>query len=164
MEQKDTKQDYRHIVRIANTDLDGKEQVMYGLTKIKGVGIMFANAVCTAAQVDKMKKCGVLSDAEVKKLDEIVRNPHGLPEWLYNRRKDPEAGDDKHLVSTDVSFVQDSDIKRMRMIKCYRGVRHSAGLPVRGQRTKSNFRKNKRAAKGGSLGVKKRAGARAGRV
>ena len=167
MEQKpEIKKDFRHIVRIANADLDGNKQIMHGLTKIKGVKYMLANAICTAANVEKTKKCGVLAEAEIKKIDEILRNPYAfnLPEWLYNRRKDPESGEDKHLVGTDIAFTKDNDIKRMKMIKSDKGVRHSMGLPVRGQRTKSNFRKNKRAGKGGSLGVKRRSTAKGGRV
>ena len=53
----------------------------------------------------------------------------------------------------DLDFTVDNDLKRMKMIKCYRGMRHAFGLPVRGQRTKSNFRKNKGKA---SLGVVKK--------
>jgi small subunit ribosomal protein S13 len=160
------KKDFRHIVRIANTDLDGNKQVFYGLRKIKGVSTMMANAVCFAANVQKMKKVGVLTDDEIKKLDDVVKNVyrHNLPLWMFNRRKDPETGEDKHLIGPDMAFVTDTDIKRMRMIRSYRGVRHSLGLPVRGQRTKSNFRKTKRLGKGGSLGVKKRASMKAGRV
>jgi small subunit ribosomal protein S13 len=56
-------------------------------------------------------------------------------------------------------FTKDNDIKLMRKIKSYKGTRHSAGQPVRGQRTKSNFRKSK----GKVMGVKRKAGAKSGR-
>jgi small subunit ribosomal protein S13 len=160
------KKDFRHIVRIANTDLDGNKQILFGLRKIRGVNNMFANAVCAVAGVERTKKVGLLADEEIRKLDEVTRNPYryNIPDWLYNRRKDPERGEDRHLVGPEVGFVSDSDIKRMKMIKSYKGVRHSLGLPARGQRTKSNFRKSKRAGKGGMLGVKKRAGMKGGRV
>jgi small subunit ribosomal protein S13 len=160
------RKDFRHIVRIANTDLDGRKQIMYALRKIKGVSNMFANALCVAAGIQKEKKVGYLSDAEIKAFEDTIRNParYSIPSWLYNRRKDPETGDDVHLISTDVAFMRDNDIKKMKMIRCYKGFRHMAGLPVRGQRTKSNFRRTKSRGKGGALGVKRRTGARAGRV
>jgi small subunit ribosomal protein S13 len=147
--------DFKHIVRVANTDLAGNKQVLYALRKVKGVNTMFANAVLTATQVSKSEKVGNLSDADVKKLDEAVKSPakYKIPEWMYNRRRDPETGDDLHLNGPDLHFVKDQDLKRLKMIKCYRGMRHAVGAPTRGQKTKSNFRASKR--KGGSLGVKK---------
>ena len=67
----------------------------------------------------------------------------------------------KKIVNAINSFAEETDIKRMKKTRSYRGVRHGMGLPVRGQRTKSNFRKNKGKA---SLGVAKKAAAKAGRV
>ncbi|MBI2545651.1 30S ribosomal protein S13 [Candidatus Woesearchaeota archaeon] len=155
-------EEIRHLVRIANTDLDGRKPVYYALTKIKGVNYMFSNFVATAAKVDKHKKTGLLSDGEVKRLEEAVKNPmiHNPPAWLLNRRKDAETGKDVHLTAADLDFAKDTDIKIMKKIKSYRGVRHILGLPVRGQRTKSNFRKNK----GKVMGVKRKPGAKAGRT
>jgi small subunit ribosomal protein S13 len=64
-----------------------------------------------------------------------------------------------HIITTDLAFIKDNDIKMMKKIRCYRGVRHIRGLPVRGQNTRSKFRKNK----GKAMGVKRRAGAKTGR-
>lgn len=141
----DDKQEIQHFIRIANTDLDGFKPIGHTLTKIKGVSFMFSNAVCSLAGVDKFKKTGLLSDQEAKKIDEIVSNPvkAGAPRWILNRRFDPVDGEDRHLVTSNLEFVQDNDIKMMKKIKSYKGIRHAAGLPVRGQRTKSNFRKSK---------------------
>ncbi|MEM4282279.1 MAG: 30S ribosomal protein S13 [Candidatus Woesearchaeota archaeon] len=152
----------RHIVRIANTDLPGKVQIAYALRNIKGISFMFANAVCKLAQIDGRRKAGSLNDEEISRLENVIKKPleFGVPSWLLNRRKDVESGLDKHLIGTDVSFVMENDIKQMKKIKCYKGVRHSLGLPVRGQRTRSNFRKNK----GKVLGVKRRADMKAGRT
>src|SRR3989338_3450543 len=87
------KQELKYFVRIANTDLDGKKSVMEALRKIKGVDVMFSNAVCTIAGVDKTQKTGYLNDVQVKKLDEVVQNPtkFGFPVWMLNRRKDKES-------------------------------------------------------------------------
>lgn len=149
---------FRHLVRIANADLDGNKQIFYGLRKIKGVSFMFANMVCSIAGIDKSKKAGTLSDAEIQKLDEIVSNPKkfGAPSWMLNRRKDIETGEEKHLLSSDLDFAKQGDLKRLQKVKSYRGLRLFAGLPVRGQRTKSNFRRSKSKGKGGSLGVKRK--------
>jgi small subunit ribosomal protein S13 len=140
-----SEQKARYIVRVHNTDLDGNKSVRHALQKIKGVGVMFANAVCIVTSVDPYKKAGFLTDEELKLLEEAVKTPLkvGIPQWILNRRLDPADGDDKHLVTTDLDFVKSNDIKHMQKIKCYKGVRHSSRLPVRGQRTRSNFRKNK---------------------
>ncbi|MBW2980218.1 30S ribosomal protein S13 [Candidatus Woesearchaeota archaeon] len=155
--------DFKHLVRIANTDLDGNRAVLQALRKIKGVNFMFSNAVCNILGIDHAKKAGNLTDDEIKKLSDIIENPlkSNIPEWLANRRKDMADGTSKHLLSGDLRFQQENDIKILRKIRCYRGMRHSYGLPVRGQRTKSNFRKNKGSV---SLGVKKKSGVKAGRV
>lgn len=135
----------KHLVRIANTDLDGRKHVPYALAKIKGVGIMFANAICEVTKINKREKIGNLSDADMKKLTEAVAKPLmlGLPSWMLNRRKDPETGKDMHLITSELQFSIENDIKMMKKIKSYKGVRHMLGQPVRGQRTRSHFRRNK---------------------
>ena len=137
--------DYRHIVRIANTDIKGEKSLYMGLARVKGMGFMFSHAVCFLSGIDPTKKVGDLKEDEVKKIESIVRDPtkFGVPAWMLNRRKDPDNGSMKHLLTSDLTFIQDNDIKMMKKIKSYKGIRHSLGQPVRGQRTKSNFRKNK---------------------
>ena len=156
------KQELKYFVRIANTDLDGNKPLYHSLTKIKGINFVLSNAICNAAGIEKTKKTGYLSDDEANKIDEVIKDPlkFGLPSWLFNRRKNPDDGIDKHLTGATLTFMQDIDIKMMKKIRSYKGIRHSLGLPVRGQRTRSNFRKNK----GKVLGVKRKGGAKAGRV
>ena len=149
--EKEHSKDFRHIVRIANTDLDGSKPLHYALTKIKGVSFMFANMACHKTNLDKNAITGELSDDKVKKIDEFIMHPHGVPTWMLNRRKDVETGDDKHLIAGDIDYTIDNDLKRLKMTRTYRGIRHMIGLPVRGQRTKSNFRRNK----GKVLGVRR---------
>jgi small subunit ribosomal protein S13 len=62
---------------------------------------------------------------------------------MLNRRKDYETGEDIHLLSSDLAFTQDNDIKMMKKMKSYKGMRHARGLTVRGQKTRANFRRNK---------------------
>ena len=156
------KQELKYFVRVANTDLDGRKAILEALRKIRGVDVMFSNAVCAMAGVDKALKAGYLNDAQVKKLDEVVTTPgkFGFPAWMFNRRKDKDDGTNKHLITSNLLFTHDNDIKMLKKMRCYRGIRHSMGQPVRGQRTKSNFRKNK----GKVLGVKKNPEARSGRM
>lgn len=145
-------QEFKHIVRIADVDLPGNKSIRIALTNIKGIGINFADAVCVIAKIDKHKKTGHLLPAEVTKLTDILRNPTGkLPTWFFNRQKDYETGVDKHVITGTLNFVVENDLKRLKKLKTLRGVRHLKGLPVRGQRTRSNFRRSK----GKVVGVKK---------
>jgi small subunit ribosomal protein S13 len=154
--------DFKYFVRIANTDLDGNKQIVQALNKIKGVGSMFSNAACNAAGINKTDKTGYLKDDDVKKLSEVIQDPlkHKIPVWMLNTRKNYDDGQDHHMITGDLAYKKENDIKRLKKIRSYRGIRHGQGLPVRGQRTKSNFRRNKGKA---SLGVKKKDG-KAGRV
>ena len=141
----DETKEYQHILRIANTDLKGEKTMIYGLAYIKGVGPMFANAVCRIAGLDPGRRLGTLKREELQRISEILEKPasFGVPEWLFNRRKDYRSGVDVHVIGNDLAFATESDIKLMKKIKCYKGIRHMLGAPVRGQRTRSNFRKNK---------------------
>ena len=157
-----SKQDsFKHIVRIANIDIPGKKQVRVALTKIKGVGINFASVACIMAKIDRNKTTGNLNDEEIKRLNEVVNNPaeNNIPTWMFNRRHDYETGEDKHLLTGTLSYAKDNDLKRLKKIKTLRGMRHQKGLPVRGQRTRSNFRKSK----GKVVGVAKKKTAKAGK-
>ncbi|HLD05910.1 MAG TPA: 30S ribosomal protein S13 [Candidatus Nanoarchaeia archaeon] len=137
--------EFQHIVRVVNTDLKGEKQIGSALRRIKGVGFMYANMACFLAGIDQRKRAGDLSEEEVKKIDDVLRNPlkHQAPVWMLNRRRDYESNENKHILATDIKFVLENDIKRLKKIRSYRGIRHAYGLPVRGQRTRSNFRRNK---------------------
>ncbi|MEM3127074.1 MAG: 30S ribosomal protein S13 [Candidatus Woesearchaeota archaeon] len=147
--------DFRHIVRIANTDLDGRRPILNALTAIRGVGHNFAASICNVAKVSPTIKAGDLTDDQINKIAQIISSPekNGFPIWMFNRRKDPETGVDKHLLLGDLAFTKDNDIKMLKKIRSYRGMRHALGQPTRGQRTKSNFRKNK----GKVMGVQRKA-------
>lgn len=146
MEQKQT-QDLGRVVRILSKDIEGKESVYSGLTKIKGVSWGFSNALCKMLKIDKKRKIGSLSHEEIKKIEEFTKNPQ-IPDFLKNRRADRETGENKHLNGTTLELRKDFDIKRLKQIRSYRGLRHSTGQPVRGQRTKSHFRSNRRKGSG----------------
>ena len=145
---------FKHIVRIANVDVPGDKQIRFALTKIKGLGINLADSVCMVANVNRLTKAGLLKEEEVSALTKIINDPlnNGIPVWMLNRRKDYDSGEDKHLLTGTLNFVQENDLKRLKKIKTLRGARHQRGVPVRGQRTRSNFRKTK----GKVVGVKKK--------
>ena len=130
------------LVRIASTDIPGKTKVYAGLTRIKGISWALSNAICKALKIDKNRKISSLTDKEIDGILTFAKNPN-LPSWLLNRRKDLETGKDMHLIATDLDLKREFDIRRMKKIKSYKGVRHAAGLPVRGQRTRAHFRKGR---------------------
>jgi small subunit ribosomal protein S13 len=135
----------RVVVRLVNTDLDGEKKVFYALRKIKGVSYSMAKAICNVAGIDPNEKLGALDENALEKLKDVIKDPakHGVPVWILNRRKDRESGSDMHVSGVDVKVSEKFDIKDMIDKKSYKGVRHMLGLPVRGQRTKSSFRKGK---------------------
>jgi len=139
------------LVRILTYDLPGSRGIYPGLTLIKGVSWTIAKSICTKLNIPLNKKVGDISPEEIKKIEEFIKQPD-IADFLKNRRYDPETGESKHLQGSDLDLRKDFDIKRLRQIKSYKGVRHAAKLPVRGQRTRSNFR-----AKGKAVGVKRKA-------
>jgi small subunit ribosomal protein S13 len=133
----------KRIVRLLATDLDGELNVGRALKKIKGIGFVFSRAICTISGIAPEKKIGTLSEEELKKLEDCIKNPAELPKWLLNRRKDWESGIDAHLVGSSLDLRKREDINLLKRIRSYRGIRHELGLPVRGQRTRSSFRTQK---------------------
>jgi len=149
---KPKEQEYEErIVRISSKDIEGGLKIYVGLTKIKGISWSMANTICKALNLDKNRKIGSLSKEEISKINDFMKNPK-MPEFLFNRKIDIAAGENKHLTGSDLELQKEFDIGRLKKIKSYRGYRHMANLPVRGQRTKSHFRKNKK--KG--VGIKKK--------
>jgi len=134
---------FKHIVRIADTDLDGNKSVVMALTGIKGIGLRMARAIVNALGLDANKKLGELDDETIERLRKFVEEEleQHIPPWMFNRRKDPYSGKDLHLLAKDVDLARKLDIERLIRIKCYRGIRHAKGKKVRGQRTRSTGRK-----------------------
>ncbi len=140
----------KKIIRIAATDLDSSLSVINGLRRIKGISFMFANAICQKLGIDRKTRLGDLTEEDINKIEKFIKNPD-LPKWLLNRRKDPVTGLDTHAVGGELELKVKSDIEFLKKIRCYRGIRHEMGLPVRGQRTGGkSFRKGK------TIGVSKK--------
>lgn len=151
-QQKKPKTGAERVVRLLSKDIEGKMTLYSGLTKVKGISWAMSNVICKKLGISKYKKIGDLTDEEIKKIIEFMKDP-SIPNYLVNRQKDLETGENKHLLGSDLELRKDFDIKRLKKIKSYRGLRHSAKLPLRGQRTKGHFRSNRK--KGGGIKKKK---------
>jgi small subunit ribosomal protein S13 len=134
-------ENFNYIVRIANSDIDGQKRTVIGLQSIKGVGKRVAEIIAKRAAIDPAVKIGALPEDKIAELEDLVTSyVEYAPEWAINRQNDYETGDDMHLLGNDLDLIQKDDINRMKMIRCYRGIRHEGHHKVRGQRTRSNGR------------------------
>ena len=111
------------MARIAGVDLPRDKRVESGLTYIYGIGRTSAIRILNEAGVDLDTRCRDLTDDEVKKISEVI--------------------DKTQVVEGDLRRETALNIKRLQEIGCYRGIRHRKGLPVRGQKTKTNARTRK---------------------
>jgi small subunit ribosomal protein S13 len=143
--------EFRHLVRISGRDLDGGKKLIVALSDLKGVGYNFANVVTTRLSLDPRVRVGTLTEEQVKEIEETIQSTAkmALPKWFYNRRFDPESGEAKQLLGSDLDFIQKNDIQDERDIQSWKGIRHGLGLKVRGQRTRTTGRK------GRTVGVRK---------
>jgi len=150
--QKKPEKEYFSLVRIMQTDIPGNKNLLTGLTYIKGISWTISNAICKILNFDPSKKVSDLDKKEIETITEFLNNPR-LPKFLVNRRKDFETGEDTHIVTTKLDMTKEFDIRRLKKIRSYRGLRHAFGHPTRGQRTRSHFRaRGKRKV----IGVKKK--------
>lgn len=148
---KDEKDDFRYIVRIANTDVAGEKTLARGLTSIKGIGTHMSILIIDVTGLDRNLKMGNLTDAQIETIKEALENAtNTAPKWMLNHRKDIETGKDIHLIGGEIDIRLRDEINIMKKIRSYKGIRHERGLAVRGQRTRANNRK------GLTLGVSKK--------
>ncbi len=135
-------EEFKHIVRILDTDLDGKKSVVYSLCGVKGIGRRVAKTIAVSSGMDPRAKMGELSDGEIKRLKAAINSVEKrLPEWMLNRKKDLITGEDRHIMGPELLLKLREDINLLRKIRSYRGIRHERGLRLRGQRTKATGRK-----------------------
>ena len=131
------------LVRVLGKDIRGDIKVETALTKIDGISWAFSNAICKILELDKKQRIQDVQKEEMERIESFIQNPE-VPSFLMNRQKDFDDGEDKHISGTDLKFRKDFDLKRLKKIKSYKGLRHAANLPVRGQRTKGNFRRHRK--------------------
>uniref|UniRef100_A0A7S1UXW0 40S ribosomal protein S18 n=1 Tax=Grammatophora oceanica TaxID=210454 RepID=A0A7S1UXW0_9STRA len=135
--------EFQHILRILNTNVEGKRNVVFGITKIKGIGRRFADLICKKAEVDVSKRAGELSADEIEKLVAIIQNPRQfkIPLWFLNRQKDFKTGKYTQVFAQNIDAKLRDDIERMKKIRAHRGLRHWWAVRVRGQHTCSTGRR-----------------------
>ena len=136
---------FTHIIRVMNTNVDGKRKVAYAFRMIKGIGVRFAFLVLKKAGIDVNRRAGTLNPDEVEKISDVMSDPqkYKIPSWFLNRQRDVKTGKTEHLLSNAVDVKLREDLERMKKMYQHRGVRHSLGVKVRGQRTSSNGRGGK---------------------
>jgi small subunit ribosomal protein S13 len=145
---------FKYIIRIVNSDVSGEERLANALTSIRGIGPRISNVIVQKLKLDPNKLAGKLDDKNVADIENAIMNLNDyVPDWLLNRQKDYDTGDDLHPVSVELKMIHDEDLNRMKKVKSYKGIRHASGHKVRGQRTYSNGRK------GLALGVSRKKGA-----
>ena len=123
------------MARIAGVNLPREKRVEIGLTYIFGIGRSTSQSVLSSLEIDRDTKVRDLTEEEVSKLRGYI--------------------DQNLMVEGDLRRDRSQNIKRLMEIGCYRGLRHRRGLPVRGQRTKTNARTRKGPRKGAIAGKKK---------
>ena len=111
------------MARISGVDLPREKRVEIGLTYIYGIGRTSSNRILAEANVNPDTRVKDLTDDEVKRIQEVVN--------------------ETQVVEGDLRRETALNIKRLQEIGCYRGIRHRKGLPVRGQKTKTNARTRK---------------------
>ena len=108
------------MARISGVNLPNEKRLEIGLTYVFGIGKSISNEIITEAELDKNIKCKDLSEEQVNKLRKII--------------------DTKYRTEGELRRDVLSNVKRLKEISAYRGLRHGKGLPARGQRTKTNSR------------------------
>ncbi len=108
--------------RVLGVDLPGKKRVEFALRYIYGIGPALGRQIVEAAKIDPLKHADQLTDEEINKINHLLEN---------------------YQTEGDLRRAVQRNIHRLIMINCYRGQRHRKGLPVRGQRTKTNARTRK---------------------
>ncbi len=123
------------MYRIAGVNIPPNKHIVIGLTEIHGLGRNLSKKICEAAGVEPSIKSKDLTEEQVERIrEEISRG--------------------KFLIEGDLRRFVATNIKRLRDISCYRGIRHRRGLPVNGQRTKTNARTRKGRRKAAIAGKK----------
>lgn len=122
--------------RLVGVDIPGDKRVVIALTYVYGIGRTSAGAICEVLNVDGDKRAHELSEDELSRIGSYI--------------------DKNFILEGELKRLEASNIARLRQINCYRGVRHRRGLPVRGQRTRTNARtrKGKKRTVAGKKGVK----------
>jgi small subunit ribosomal protein S13 len=108
------------MARISGVTIPDEKQVLYSLTYVHGIGLKSSHDILAEARIDETVRVKDLTDAEISRIQESINA--------------------KYTIEGELQRIVTANIKRLREIKAYRGLRHQANLPVRGQRTRTNAR------------------------
>jgi small subunit ribosomal protein S13 len=122
--------------RVVGVDIPGEKRTVIALTYIYGIGKTSAAGICEVLAIDPDKRAHELTEDELSRVASFV--------------------DKNFIIEGELRRLEAANIARLRQINCYRGIRHRRGLPVRGQKTRTNARtrKGKRRTVAGKKGVK----------
>eukprot|EP00127_Corallochytrium_limacisporum_P006359 Clim_evm70s225 gene=Clim_evmTU70s225 len=136
---------FQHILRILNTNVDGRVKIMFALTAIKGCGRRYSNLVCKKADVDLNKRAGELTEEEIERVVTIMQNPrqYKIPDYFLNRQRDIKDGKFSQLLANQLDNKLREDLERLKKMRAHRGIRHYLGIRVRGQHTKTTGRRGR---------------------
>ena len=120
------------MARISGVTIPAKKQIWVALTYVYGIGPKTTNNILEQAKVEPTARVEKLTDSEIARIQDVINNDH--------------------LVEGELQRIVSGNIKRLKDIKSYRGARHNASLPSRGQRTKTNARtrRGKKSTVGGT--------------
>jgi small subunit ribosomal protein S18e len=155
---------FQYIIRLLNTNIDGKRKIQYAMMAIKGIGARYSNLVLKKADIDLNKRyvflfhftnsqitssntlsAGELTNDELERVVTIMQNPrqYKIPDWFLNRQKDIKDGKYSQVIANGLDNKFREDLERLKKIRAHRGLRHYWGIRVRGQHTKTTGRKGR---------------------
>jgi small subunit ribosomal protein S13 len=108
------------MARISGVTIPDNKAVLYSLTYVHGIGLKTADSILSEARIEPTVRVKDLTDAEISRIQDVINA--------------------KYTIEGELQRIVTANIKRLRDIKAYRGMRHQASLPVRGQRTRTNAR------------------------
>jgi small subunit ribosomal protein S13 len=122
--------------RLVGVDIPNDKRIVIALTYIYGVGRTSAEAICDVLDIERDKRAHELTEDELSRIAAYI--------------------DKNFIIEGELKRLEAANVSRLRQINCYRGIRHRRGLPVRGQRTRTNARtrKGKKRTVAGKKGVK----------
>jgi small subunit ribosomal protein S18e len=135
-------EEFQHILRVQNTNIDGNIKITNAMCAIRGMGRRYTDLVLKKAEVDRSKRAGQITEDELDRIQTTMTQPKNfkIPVWFLNRRRDWRDGKDMQCLSNNLDNKLREDIERMKKIRLHRGIRHWWGLPVKGQKTKTSGR------------------------
>ena len=136
------------IVRVAGVDVSGDRSIRWVLMRVKGfnhrMSVVVSKYIYDKFNVEPNTHVG---DIPEKRLEEInsmlydISSIKGIPDWMFNRRRDPTSGKNMHVIMNDLDYYNREDVEREKKLYTWRGYRHAYGQKVRGQKTKNTGRR-----------------------